>query len=195
MFDTGGECFEKPTQLVPVAGFVRRAEAAMLLISIADLDDARAGIQQLLNTYIVGMGELSGDTKNQNRSSFSLRPINWSVTLPANGLISPPISLMAPSMPWPRPKPIWIECRNFRPAARLHRRELPPTNLSNAAEVEFQSLSFSIISALVRSLTALNCQLKLCRAASSIRSCGLWKIVRRSPPLPQTLVGLVTDDR
>ena len=65
-FDTGGECFERPTQLVQFAGFVRRAKAVMLLISLADLDDPRAGMQQLLNTYIVGMGELGTSTKEQH---------------------------------------------------------------------------------------------------------------------------------
>ena len=31
-FDTGGECFERPTQLVQFAGFVKRAETGMLLV-------------------------------------------------------------------------------------------------------------------------------------------------------------------
>ncbi len=65
-FDTGGECFEKPTQLVQFAGFVRRAKAAMLLISVGDLDDPRAGMQKLLNTYVVGMRELGGRTQDQH---------------------------------------------------------------------------------------------------------------------------------
>jgi hypothetical protein len=65
-FDTGGECFEKPTQLVQFAGFVRRAETALLLISIPDLEDPRAGMQQLLNTYVVGLRELGGRPENQH---------------------------------------------------------------------------------------------------------------------------------
>jgi len=65
-FDTGGECFEKPTQLVQFAGFVRRAKAAMLLISVPDLDDPRADMQKLLNTYVVGMHELAGQTLDQH---------------------------------------------------------------------------------------------------------------------------------
>jgi hypothetical protein len=65
-FDTGGECFEKPTQLVQFAGFVRRAKAAMLLISVPDLEDPRAEMQQLLNTYVVGMHELGGQTEDQH---------------------------------------------------------------------------------------------------------------------------------
>lgn len=65
-FDTGGECFERPTQLVQFAGFVRRAKAVMLLISVADLPDVRAGMQQLLNTYVVGMRELGAPTDDQH---------------------------------------------------------------------------------------------------------------------------------
>jgi hypothetical protein len=65
-FDTGGECFEKPTQLVQFAGFVRRAKAVMLLISVADLPDVRAGMQQLLNTYVVGLRELGGRSEDQH---------------------------------------------------------------------------------------------------------------------------------
>ena len=65
-FDTGGECFEKPRQLVQFAGFVRRAKVAMLLISIPDLQDPRAEMQKLLNTYVVGMRELGGRTEGQH---------------------------------------------------------------------------------------------------------------------------------
>ncbi len=65
-FDTGGECFEKPTQLVQFAGFVRRARAAMLLISVPDLEEPRAGMQKLLNTYVVGLRELGGRSQHQH---------------------------------------------------------------------------------------------------------------------------------
>ncbi len=65
-FDTGGESFEKPTQLIQFAGFVRRSRAVMLLISIPDMSDARAEMQQLLNTYVVGMRELGGKTERQH---------------------------------------------------------------------------------------------------------------------------------
>jgi len=65
-FDTGGECFEKPTQLVQFAGFVRRAKAVLLLISVPDMDDPRAEMQKLLNTYVVGMGELDGRSSDQH---------------------------------------------------------------------------------------------------------------------------------
>ena len=65
-FDTGGESFERPTQLVQFAGYVRRAKAVLLLISIPDMEDPRSEMQQLLNTYVVGMGELNGHTRDQH---------------------------------------------------------------------------------------------------------------------------------
>ena len=65
-FDTGGECFEKPTQLVQFAGFVKRATTGLLLISIPDMVDPPEEMQRLLNTYIVGMGELDSTTRDQH---------------------------------------------------------------------------------------------------------------------------------
>jgi hypothetical protein len=65
-YDTGGESFEQPTQLVQFASFVRRARTAMFLISTTDLKDPAREMQRLLNTYVVGMGELEGDTHEQH---------------------------------------------------------------------------------------------------------------------------------
>lgn len=65
-YDTGGESFERPTQLVQYAGFVRRARTAMLLVSVTDLEDPARDMHRLLNTYVVGMGELGGRTEEQH---------------------------------------------------------------------------------------------------------------------------------
>lgn len=65
-FDTGGESFEKPTQLVQFGGFVRRAKTAMFLVSPADMTDVRTGMQQLLNTYVIGLRELGGNPQDQH---------------------------------------------------------------------------------------------------------------------------------
>lgn len=65
-FDTGGESFEKPTQLVQFASFVRYAQTAVLLISVPDLEDPRVEMHRLLNNYVVGMRELGGRTQNQH---------------------------------------------------------------------------------------------------------------------------------
>lgn len=65
-YDTGGESFERPTQLVQYAGFVRRARSAMFLISPTDLEHPAQEMHKLLNTYVVGMGELGGQTQDQH---------------------------------------------------------------------------------------------------------------------------------
>ncbi|MCC6444475.1 MAG: hypothetical protein IT210_13600 [Armatimonadetes bacterium] len=65
-YDTGGECFERPSQLVQYGGFVKRARLAMLLVSISDLEDAPREMHKLLNTYIVGMEELEATSQDQH---------------------------------------------------------------------------------------------------------------------------------
>ena len=65
-YDTGGECFEKPTQLITYAGFVRRATTALFLVSVPDLENPREGMHRLLNTYVVGMHELGARTQDQH---------------------------------------------------------------------------------------------------------------------------------
>jgi len=65
-YDTSGECFERPTELVQHAGFVRRARTAMFLISLSDLVDPEIDMHKLLNAYVVGMRELNANTKHQH---------------------------------------------------------------------------------------------------------------------------------
>ncbi len=65
-YDTGGECFENPTQLVQFASFVRQARTVLFLVSLIDLDDPAKEMHRLLNTYVVGLGELGGKTRDQN---------------------------------------------------------------------------------------------------------------------------------
>lgn len=149
MFDTGGECFEKPTQLVQFAGFVRRAEAAMLLISIADLEVPRAGMQQLLNTYIVGLGELGGSTRTQNlivvftKADKLVGHFTGKWAELATYLIDGSVEAMAETKSYlARMDEISKLLYDFT-EEELHAHEF-----INAAESNFKSLSFSIISAL-----------------------------------------------
>jgi hypothetical protein len=149
MFDTGGECFEKPTQLVQFAGFVRRAEAAMLLISLADLEDPRAGMQQLLNTYIVGLGELGGRTRDQHlvvvytKADQSAAHFTGRWGELRTYLIEGSIEALAqPDGYIKRMEQISELLRQFT------EEELQAHEFINAAESNFKSVSFSIISAL-----------------------------------------------
>ncbi|NJN98061.1 MAG: hypothetical protein HC875_30265 [Anaerolineales bacterium] len=148
-FDTGGECFEKPTQLVQFAGFVRRAKAAMLLVSVPDLEDPRSGMQKLLNTYVVGMRELGGQTEEQDLVVVYTK---------ADQLAT-------------RFSPTWEDLRSYlikgslddlvrtkNYIERMHKvserllafteQELHAHEFVNAAEANFKSVNFSIISAL-----------------------------------------------
>jgi hypothetical protein len=65
-YDTAGECFAKPTQLVQYAGFVRRARTAMFLVSLSKLTDPALEMHKLLNVYVTGMGQLGARTQDQN---------------------------------------------------------------------------------------------------------------------------------
>jgi hypothetical protein len=65
-YDTGGECFEKPRQLVQYANFVRCANTVMFLVCTTGMHRPSVEMFRLMNTYLSGMGELGGRTKNQH---------------------------------------------------------------------------------------------------------------------------------
>lgn len=148
-FDTGGECFEKPRQLVQFAGFVRRAKAAMLLVSVPDLEDPRAEIQKLLNTYVVGMRELGGQTNDQHlvivytkadqlASRFTGR---WQDL--HSYLLQGSVEALA--------QPDGYMERMYQVSSRLFdftEQELHAHEFINTAQAHFKSLNFSTISAL-----------------------------------------------
>jgi hypothetical protein len=148
-FDTGGECFEKPRQLVQFAGFVRRAKAAMLLISIPDLNDPRAEMQKLLNNYVVGMRELGGRTEDQHlivvytkadqlATRFTKRWKDLHTYL-VQGSVE---ALAQPDGYMERMRQISDRLLAFT------EQELHAHEFMNAAQANFKSISFSIISAL-----------------------------------------------
>jgi hypothetical protein len=149
MYDTGGECFEKPTQLVQFAGFVRRAETVLLLVSVADLEDARAGMQQLLNTYVVGVGELGGRTKNQHLVVVFTKADQMAgrFTGPWQDLRSYLIEGSIEALA--QPEGYIIRMQEISDLLyRFTEQELHAHEFINAAESNFKSVSFSIISAL-----------------------------------------------
>ena len=148
-YDTGGECFEKPTQLVQFAGFVRRAGAVMLLVSLADLADPRADMQMLLNTYVVGLGELGGRTRDQHlvvvytkadRLVPHLRD-KWS-DIHAYLVQGSVADLARPDGYMGRMKDVSNRLYDFT------EQELKAYEFLNAAEANFRSTSFSMVSAL-----------------------------------------------
>jgi hypothetical protein len=148
-FDTGGECFEKPRQLVQFAGFVRRAKAAMLLISVPDLEDPRAEMQKLLNTYIVGIRELGGRTEDQHLIIVYTKADQMAARF-TGGWADLHSYLVQGSVDALAEPDGYIE-RMHHISDRLlafTEQELDAHEFMNAAEAHFKSISFSIISAL-----------------------------------------------
>lgn len=148
-FDTGGECFEKPTQLVQFAGFVRRAKAAMLLISAADLEDPRSEMQKLLNTYVVGLRELGGRTEDQHLIVVYTKADQLAARFSPKWedlrayLITGSVDDMARTEGYlERMQDVSNRLLEFT------EQELQAHEFVNAAEANFKSISFSIISAL-----------------------------------------------
>ncbi len=148
-FDTGGECFERPTQLVQFAGFVRHAKAVLLLISVPDLADPRAGMQKLLNTYVVGMRELGGHTEDQHLIVVYTKADKLAVHFTKQWkylrtyLIRGSVNDLARTEGYME--------RMHEVSGRLlefTERELHAHEFVNAAEANFKSVNFSIISAL-----------------------------------------------
>ena len=148
-FDTGGECFEKPTQLVQFAGFVRRTKATMLLISVPDLEDSRAEMQKLLNTYVVGMRELGGQTDEEHLV------IVYTKADQTSGRFSGPWrdlhSYLLQGSVEALAQPDGYIARLHQVSDRLltfTEQELHAHEFVNTAQAHFKSVNFSIISAL-----------------------------------------------
>lgn len=149
-FDTGGECFERPTQLVQFAGFVRRAKAALLLISVPDLEDPRAGMQQLLNTYVVGMRELGARTDDQHLIVVYTKGDHLAARF-AGGPWEDLRTYLVHGSVDDLARPDGYMERMHRVSDRLlafTEQELHANEFINAAEANFKSVNFSVISAL-----------------------------------------------
>jgi len=151
-YDTGGEAFEKPSQLVQFASYVRRAQTVMLLISISDLDDPAREMQRLLNTYVVGMRELGSRTEDQHLvvvyTKADRMPADiphWKRNWPGlhHYLVEGSIDTLAHARGYlkkMRQVSSWLH--EFS-ASELHAHEF-----LNAAEFHFRSVAFSMVSAL-----------------------------------------------
>jgi hypothetical protein len=148
-FDTGGESFEKPTQLVQFAGFVQRAKAVLLLISVPDLEDPRSGMQRLLNTYVVGMRELGGQTEDQHLIVVYTKGDHLATRFTSKWqslrtyLIEGSVEALAhPEGYMERMYDVSDQLLDFT------ERELHAYEFLNTTEANFKSINFSIISAL-----------------------------------------------
>ena len=148
-FDTGGECFEKPTQLVQFAGFVKRAETGMFLISLPDMANPREEMHRLLNTYVVGLGELGARTREQHLVVVYTKGDQLAARLTGQWdylrtyLVQGSVDALAnPERYLKRMREVSARLRDFTET------ELAAYEFLNAAGAHFKSVEFSVISAL-----------------------------------------------
>lgn len=70
MYDTAGESFNRPNQLIQYARFVKRARTVLFFVSLPRIheDDEEPDdvLHKLLETYIVGIRELGAQERRQN---------------------------------------------------------------------------------------------------------------------------------
>lgn len=189
-YDTSGESFRKPSEYVTYAGFLRRAQTALFLISIPDLDaDPAQDMNDLIGAYTVGMGELGTDTQNQHlvvvyTKADELKPRfdnGWGDIL--NYLLGPSETELA----------------NPRKYARQMRRiserltdftshELDAQHFLAAARSSFRSVSFSVVSALGARPQGSELSVKV--ASRRVIDPLLWTMERSRPEWRQKLSGV-----
>ena len=149
-YDTGGECFERAGQLVRFAGFVKRASTAMLLVSVGDLEDPAGELHKLLNTYMIGLGELGASTERQHllvvftkadASSMAERLARWPDLF--EYIRSDGLDAIADPRPYLRG--LYDTSDTLREFAL---QELRADEFLHGADERFASVTFSIVSAL-----------------------------------------------
>ncbi len=151
-YDTGGESFEKASQMVQFAGFVRQALTVLFLISITDLEEPAREMHRLLNTYVLGLEELGGRTQDQHllvvytkADRLPVRFPTWEQRWPGlhQYLLEGSIDALA------RPRGYVRRMRQISDWLRAFtERELRAYEFLNAAQHHFGSTAFSIVSAL-----------------------------------------------
>lgn len=144
-YDTAGECFERPTQLVQFAGFVKRARTILFFVSLPDLQDSPMEMHNLLNVYVAGMAELGGQTREQNlvvvyTKADEVVQMDQAVeTYLRNGAVDGLAGLQ------PYKEELWLVSERLR---GLTRSRLRANEFLNAADAHFANVQFCIASAL-----------------------------------------------
>jgi len=65
-YDASGEAFERPTEMVQYASFVKHSETVMFLVSLKDLEEPKTEMHNLLQVYIQGIRKLGGYPQKQH---------------------------------------------------------------------------------------------------------------------------------
>ena len=152
MYDTAGESFNRPTQVIQYARFVCKASSVLFLVSLPRIqqqrDDPDETMHRLLETYIVGMRELGARPRSQNLSVvFTMADAMWDLFGEEWNSLK---RLLTAAAPGDEAAPHYV-----RQADELSRRlyffvrdKLEARNFLNLAEGFFRSTSFNMVSAL-----------------------------------------------
>ena len=152
VYDTAGESFNRPTQLVQYARFVSRASTVLFFVSLSrirqDNEDIDQTLHRLLETYIVGVRELGAEERSQKLMVvFTMADAIGQVV---GDSWQPLRDLLIRSHPGDEQSRAYV-ARTGELSRRLHRltrEELKAQNFLNLAEQFFRSVGFSMVSAL-----------------------------------------------
>jgi hypothetical protein len=188
-YDTGGECFEKATQLVQYASFVRQARTAVFLVSIKSLRDPAAEMHNLLDSYIGGIGDLGGRVEDQHLVVTYSQADELGERLRAWGGLHEYLrqggidGLTDPQHYLGRLRQVSAELHAFTS------RELGAFQFLNSAQSQFKSVSFAILSALGARPAGdrLTAQVTPRRVLDPM----LWVQYKSLPPLKRWIKGLL----
>jgi hypothetical protein len=149
-YDTSGEAFVRASEMVKYARFAQHAEMVLLLISLSDMQDPAHEMRTLLNTYVIGMEDLGGNTREQDLMVVytkgdeiidRLSPPTWNDG--RTYLVSGPVDSLAQVRGYRR--------RMGEISTLLYnytRTELKANEFVNLAQSNFRGVGFSIVSAL-----------------------------------------------
>jgi hypothetical protein len=149
-YDTSGEAFERASELVKYARFAQHAQMVMLLVSLSDMQDPAHEMRTLLNTYVIGIEDLGGSTREQD-----LMVVYTKADEMVDRLSSPPwsdvrtyltdgsVSSLAHAGGYRRQM---VEISSL--LYDFTRVELKADEFVNSAQTNFRGVGFSIVSAL-----------------------------------------------
>jgi hypothetical protein len=183
-YDTSGEAFERASELVKYARFARQAQMVLLLISLPDIQNPPHEMQTLLNTYVIGIEDLGGSTRNQD-----LMVVYTKADEMADRLSSPPWNNVRTYLTNGSVNSL-AHVRGYRRQMYdisnwlydFTRQELKSDEFVNLAQTSFRSVGFSIVSAL--GAAPKNGQLSVEVHPLRVLDPVLW-MMEMAPPVPE----------
>ena len=152
VYDTAGESFNRPTQLVQYAHFVSRASTVLFFVSLSrihqDQEDVDQTLHRLLETYIIGVRELGTSERRQKLIVvFTMADAIGDVVGDSWKSLR---ELLTRAQPGDECSREYVADANelSRRLYRFTHEELKAHNFLNLAERFFRSIGFSMVSAL-----------------------------------------------